>query len=61
MWCRVIEKVISEINEEEIENKCIHPTMSNCSLCFYCTGIGGTKLTNVEKEKVNKLLVNRQK
>ena len=50
-----------EINEEEIENRCIHSTMLDCSLCFYCTGIAGTKLTNVEKEKVNKLLANRQK
>lgn len=59
MWCRVIRKPISDITQCEVENKCIEP-LRDCSLCFFCTTIGGTKLTEQEQEKVDKIISARK-
>lgn len=59
MWCRVIQKPISDVTQGEVENKCVEPLL-DCSLCFYCTAIGGTKLTEQELERVNKRISERK-
>lgn len=59
MWCRVIQKSISDIIQDEVENKCINPPL-DCLSCFYCTAIGGSKLTEQERERVNKIILERK-
>lgn len=60
MWCRVIQKPILDVLQEDVDNKCVNPSLDDCSLCFYCTAIGGTKLTEQELERVNKKISERK-
>lgn len=52
MWCRAIRKSIEDITQDEIKNICIEPER-DCYLCMFCTAIGGTKLTEIEQERLN--------
>lgn len=59
MWCRAIRKCIEDITQDEIENLCIEPER-DCYLCFFCTAIGGTKLTEIEQERLNMAISKRK-
>ena len=58
MWCRAIRKPIADITQDEIENMCIEPER-DCALCMFCTAIGGTKLTEIEQENLNRAIKER--
>lgn len=58
MWCRAIRKLIADITQDEIENMCIEPER-DCALCMFCTAIGGTKLTEIEQENLNRAIKER--
>lgn len=59
MWCRAIRKPIEDITQDEIENMCIEPER-DCSLCMFCTAIGGTKLTEIEQERLDRAISKRR-
>lgn len=55
MWCRLYEREISKVARCELDEKRDEPVI-DCYYCYWCTGIGGTKLTEKEREQINKII-----